>query len=117
MSFKLSKTTISVTTLVASFILLLASPLAAEAWGGPTYFHGTDCSGYSSKTSSSHAGANTVDVIGGGGTIKVSFRYPGHINVAPVSGTGYVISNVTNPSIVALLTGGHHECRGSALNT
>jgi hypothetical protein len=101
--------------IAAGLIFSTAAP--AMAWGGATYFAGGNCSGYSVKSSSSYAGANTIDQLGAHGTITVAFRSPNSTNIGGVSGTSIVITRDTDPSVISILIGGHHTCRGYSLST
>jgi hypothetical protein len=101
--------------ITAGLIFSTAGP--AKAWGGATYFDGTDCSGCSVKTSSSYAGANTIDQLGAHGTITAAFRDPNSTNIGQVPGTSIVITKDTDLSVISLLWGGHHTCRGYSLST
>lgn len=46
-------------------------------------------------------------------------RYPGHLNVQPVTGKGTAKSELTPgaSSVFALLEGGRHTCRGESKST
>lgn len=101
------------------FALVAGASTPAAAWGGPTYFlwPTQDCSGYSVKSSSSSAGANTINNTSNSWSLRVAFKYPGHTDVAPVTGTGTVIAYAYTESIVSLLSGGRHKCGESSIDT
>jgi len=107
--------------LVAVMALTLGVASPAFAWGGPvsygsSIFTGNDCEAYSGKTTTT-ATAYTKNKTTNSWAMKVAFKYPGHTNVAPVTGTGTVTTTATGASIVSLLTCANHECGDSDYTT
>jgi hypothetical protein len=100
-----------ISSLLAGSILALAGGAPAFAWGGPKGF-GSNCSAYSVyPNSAGNAGANTIDVYSAGYSLRAAFRGSGHTDIAPQTGTGYVISYIA-PSVVNAyaVAGGYHTC-------
>lgn len=99
--------------ILVTLSLIPAAP--AAAWGSTPFgenwvWEPHPCSAYSTDAAAGdQLGANTVRLLGDGGSVSVSFRSLTQNNIGTVTGTGTAVTwmaAASGPHIV----GGHHIC-------